>query len=91
MGRKQPQKHIYCMILFMRHYGKGKTIRCGEGISNSQSLGLAVGSNENWGRSGDDGTNLTVVVVTQLYSSQNLTWKRANFTVCKFENKLIKE
>ena len=42
-------------------------------------------------RQGDDGTNLTVVVVIQLYSSQNLTWKRANFTICKFENRLIKE
>ena len=41
------KKHTYCMILFIRHYGKGKTIRHGEGISNYQSLGLAVGSNEN--------------------------------------------
>ena len=47
MGRKQPQKHTQYMILFIRHYGKGKMIRHGEGISNCQSLGLAVGSNEN--------------------------------------------
>ena len=44
LGKK---KHTYCMILFIRHYGKGKTIRHGEGISNCQSLGLVVGSNEN--------------------------------------------
>lgn len=45
-GKKTASK-AYTVILFIRYYGKGKMIRHGEGISNCQSLGLAVGSNEN--------------------------------------------
>ena len=46
-GKNQPQKATYCMIPFIGHSGKGKTIRHGEGISSCQRLGPGVGTNGN--------------------------------------------
>ena len=100
--RRQTQKTTYCVIPFIWHSGKGKSIRTE--IRSVGVLGEAEGLMAEWHRGGfwGDGTVLYQLWwwlhnCMYLSNSQHYTLKRVNFTLCNWSlirtnenNKILK-